>query len=62
MGTLDGSTASNVIRKIEIVDLTGKTPAQIETAFNTDYGLIGWRIVQIVALGGKNYLVAEKEG
>jgi len=61
MGTLDGSTASNVVRKIKIVDLTGLTPAAIETDFNNNYGKLGWRIVQIVALGNKNYLIAEKE-
>ena len=62
MGTLDGGAASNVVRKIKIVDLSGKTPAQIETAFNTQYGPLGYQIVQIVALGSENYLIAEKEG
>ena len=51
----------NVKREIKIVDLTGLTPAQIESSFNTNYGLNGWRIIQVVALGGKNYLIAEKE-
>ena len=48
-------------KEIKIVDLTGLTPAQIESAFNTNYGLKGWRIIQVVALGSKNYLIAEKE-
>ena len=51
----------NVKREIEIVDLTGLTIAQIKSSFNTNYGLKGWRIIQVVALGSKNYLIAEKE-
>ena len=61
MGTLDASSGSSVERKIKIIDLTGFTPAQIETAFNNDYGKKGWRIVQVVQLGNKDYLIAEKE-
>ena len=61
MGTLDASSGSSVERKIKILDLTGYTPVQIETTFNENYGKKGWRIVQVVALGNKNYLIAEKE-
>lgn len=60
MGTLD-SNATVVKRKIAIIDTTGYTPAQLETAYNTNYGTKGWRIIQVVALGGKNYVIAEKE-
>lgn len=60
MGTLD-KTSGSVKRQIKIVDLDGLTPAQIESSFNTNFGLKGWRIIQVVVLGGKNYLVAEKE-
>jgi hypothetical protein len=48
-------------REIKIVDLTGKTALQLETAFNNNYGPLGWKIIQIVALGSKNYLIAERE-
>ena len=48
-------------REIKIVDVTGFTPEQIESSFNTNYGQVGWRIIQIVALGNKNYLIAERE-
>ena len=60
MGTLDqGNT--NVVRKIKIIDTTGYTPAQLENVCNTNYGAKGWKIIQIVALGSKNYVLAEKE-
>jgi len=48
-------------RKIKIVDVTGFTPTQIETAYNTNYGNNGWRIVQVVVIATKTYLIAEKE-
>ena len=57
MGTIDEANAK---RKIKIIDLTGFTIAQIEDAFNNNYGSQGWRIVQIVQLGNKNYLLAER--
>ena len=59
-GTLDGSS-SRVKREIKVVDISGKTPAQIEAAFNNNYGKIGWRIIQIVVIGGNPYLLAERE-
>ena len=61
MGTLDQPTGSTVKRQIEVVDLTGKTAAQIKSAFNDNYGAKGWRIVQIIVLGGAPYLIAERE-
>ena len=61
MGSLDNSSASVVKRKIKVVDITGNTAAQIETVFNSDWGNKGWRIVQVVVIGTKQYLIAEKE-
>jgi len=61
MGNLDNSIGSMVKRQIKTVDITGSTASQIETAFNTNYGQKGWRIVQIVVIGAKTYLLAEKE-
>jgi len=61
MGTLDQPTGSTVRRQIEVVDLTGKSVEQIKSAFNDNYGLKGWRIVQIIVLGGAPYLIAERE-
>lgn len=60
MGTLDrdGSVAQ---REIKIADITGKTPEQIESAFNDNYGKIGWRIIQIFDAGSKRYILAERE-
>ena len=48
-------------REIKIVDLSGKTANQIETAFNDNYGPLGWRIIQVVVLGSAPYLIAERE-
>jgi len=48
-------------REVKIVDITGFTANQIQTAYNTGYGKKGWRIVQIVSLSNKVYLIAEKE-
>ena len=61
MGTLDSTTGSVVKRKIEFADVTGYTPAQIENAYNTNYGAKGWRVIQVVQIGAKIYIVAEKE-
>lgn len=61
MGTLDKSNGSFVVRQIKVVDITNNTPTQIESAFNNNWGLKGWRIVQIVVLGTSRYLLAEKE-
>ena len=58
MGTID---VSNVKRKIAVVDLTGLTAAQIVSQYNSNYGQNGWRVVQVFAIGNKNYLLAEKE-
>lgn len=59
MGTLD--TGGGVKRKIQIIDLTGLNASQVETAFNDNYGLKGWRIVQVYKFGTKDYIIAEKE-
>lgn len=48
-------------KEIKIVDVSGKTAAQIETAFNDNYGNKGWKIIQIVVLGGTPYVLAERE-
>lgn len=50
-----------VARKIQVVDITGLTAAQIENAYNTNYGLKGWRVIQAIVIGNKTYLLAEKE-
>ena len=61
MGTLDSATGVTTKRRIKIIDTTGYTIQQLEDAYNNNYADKGWRIVQIVALGGKNYVLAEKE-
>ena len=61
MGTLDNPTGSSVTRKIKFVDVTGYSPAQIESAYNNNYGQKGWRIIQLQIVGSKLYIVAEKE-
>ena len=61
MGTLD-PTASSVKRRIKIIDTTGYTIQQLEDTYNNNYAEKGWRLIQIVALGNKNYVLAEKEG
>ena len=61
MGTLDQTSGAKVKREIEIVDLTGKNADQIKTAFNTNFGLKGWKIVQVIVLGETPYLIAERE-
>ncbi len=61
MGTLDNPQGSSVSRKIKFVDVTAYTPAQLETAYNTNYGAKGWRIIQLVEVGNKRYIIAEKE-
>jgi len=48
-------------RKIKIVDLTGMNAAQIESNYNSNFGQQGWRVVQVFAIGNKNYILAEKE-
>ena len=61
MGTLDNPTGTNVVRKIKIIDTTGYTPAQLEDTYNTNYGAKGWRIIQVVTMGTKLYLICERE-
>ena len=61
MGSLDQPTGSNVARKIKLIDTTGYTISQLETAYNDTYGVKGWRFIQIVQIGSKNYVLAEKE-
>ena len=61
MGSLDIPQGSNVQRRIKFIDVTGMNPTQLEDAFNNNYGAKGWRLIQIVALGSKNYVLAEKE-
>lgn len=48
-------------RKIAVVDITGNTPTQIENAFNNNYGQKGWRIIQVIVISAKTYLIAERE-
>lgn len=48
-------------RQIKIVDVTGQTIANVESTFNTNFGLKGWRIVQYFAEGTKRYVLAERE-
>lgn len=61
MGSLDQPTGSIVKRKIKFVDVTSYSPAQLENAYNTNYGAKGWRIVQIVLIGSNRYILTEKE-
>jgi len=61
MGTLDKTTGNNSVRKVKFVDVTGYTIAQLENTYNNFYGAQGWRIVQVIVIGNKNYIVAEKE-
>jgi len=51
----------NSRRQIKIVEVTGFTPPQITTEFNTNWGPKGWRIVQVVVISSKTYLIADKE-
>jgi len=60
MGTLD-SNASVVKRKIKIQDVTVYNPSEIETYFNDNIGVNGWRIIQILIIGSNKYIIAEKE-
>ena len=61
MGTLDQPTESNVVRKIKFVDVTGYTPTQVESVYNNNYGARGWRIIQVLEIANKRYVIAEKE-
>lgn len=61
MGSLDQPTGSNVKRQIKIVSVQGQTAAQIETAYNTNYGAKGWRMIGFVTVSNTLYIVAERE-
>ena len=61
MGTLDQSVGSSSQRQIKMIDTTGYTVSQFENAYNTNYGAKGWRIIQIVTIGNKTYILAERE-
>lgn len=61
MGTLDQPTGTETKRKIAFVDVSAYTPTQLENVYNTNYGAKGWRIIQVVEVGTKRYIVAEKE-
>lgn len=61
MGTLDQTQGSGASRKIKFVDVTGMQPDNIENAYNTNYGKLGWRIIQAIVIGSKTFIIAEKE-
>jgi len=61
MGTLDQPQGSTVKRKIKIQDVTVYNPSEIETYFNDNIGVNGWRIIQILIIGSNKYIIAEKE-
>ena len=61
MGSLDRPSGSDVKRKIKIIDTSGYTAAQLENAYNTNYGQNGWRLIGFLTIGAKVYVVAEKE-
>ncbi len=61
MGSLNKVEGSGVNRKIKLFDVTGMTASQIESFYNTQAGLSGWRVVQAIVIGTKTYIIAEKE-
>jgi len=61
MGSLDKTNGSEVRRQIKFVDVTNSTPTQIENVYNDNYGKKGWRIIQVITINSKIYIVAEKE-
>ena len=61
MGSLDQGTASQVNRKIALIDVTAYNPAQMVTYFNDNYGNKGWEVKQVVVIGSNKYLLAEKQ-
>ena len=61
MGTLDRTSGSEVKKKIAVLDITGNTPAQIEIAYTNNWGSKGWRVIQIVVISTKTYVIMEKE-
>jgi len=48
-------------KEIKIVDVTGNTTTQIETAFNNNFGNIGWRIIEIKDIGTSRFIVLERD-
>lgn len=60
-GSLDQPSGSSVKRKIDLVNVTGKTAAQIITFYNDGPGKEGWRIIQVLDIGSSRFIVAEKE-
>ena len=60
-GSLNKPEGSDIKRKIALVNVTGKTPSQIETHYNSSYGVVGWRIHQVIVIGSSTFLLAEKE-
>lgn len=60
-GSLDQPQGSTVKRKIDLVNVTGKTAAQIVTFYNDGPGKEGWRIIQVIDIGANRFIVAEKE-
>jgi len=61
MGSLDQPEGSAVKREIDLVDVTGKTAAQIITFYNDGPGKNGWRIIQVLEIGSSRFIVAERE-
>jgi len=48
-------------REIKLVNVDGMTPTEIEDAYNNGAGQEGWRIIQILTLGNKRTILAERE-
>ena len=61
MGALDRPQGSFVKRRIKLVDVTGKTATEIEDTYNSNFGQVGWRVIQAIVLGAKTFIIAEKE-
>lgn len=61
MGSLNKPSGSTVKRKIALVDVTGKTATEIEDTYNNNFGLKGWRIIEIKDIGSSRFIIAEKE-
>jgi len=60
-GSLGKKSGSGAKRKIALVDVTSKTPTEIEDAYNNNFGLKGWRIIQVINIGSSRFIIAEKE-
>ena len=48
-------------RELKLVDVTGKTAAEIEDFYNVNAGPLGWRIIQIIQIGSNWYIAADRE-